>query len=74
MTKEIEIPLCSNVCREYINFSTNHQTYSGKIIKKFTQIGMSNHGETFVVILLNNKSGLFEDSELVVNIKDIYLL
>jgi len=59
---------------EYINFSTNHQTYSGKIIKKFTQIGMSNHGETFVVILLNNKSGLFEDSEIVVNIKDIYLL
>ena len=35
---------------------------------------MNNHGETFVVILLNNKSGLFEDSELVVNIKDIYLL
>ncbi len=59
---------------EYINFSNNGKTYSGKIIKKFIQIGMNDHGETFVVILLNNKSGLFGDSELVVNIKNIYLL
>ena len=27
-----------------------------------------------IVVCINNKSGLFEDSELVVNIKDIYLL
>lgn len=59
---------------EYINFSNNGKTYSGKIIKKFIQIGMNDHGETFAVILLNNKSGLFGDSELVVNIKNIYLL
>lgn len=58
----------------YVNFSNNGETYSGRIIKKFIQIGMRDHGETFVVILLNNKSGLFEHSELVVNIKNIYLL
>jgi hypothetical protein len=56
---------------DYINFRHDNIVKSGRVIKTYTQIGFSDHGKTFVIILLDNNEGLFKKGTIKLEAKNI---
>ena len=46
---------------ERVCFRYDRKDKCGRILKMFTQIGFEDHGKEFVVILLDDSRGLFND-------------
>ena len=59
---------------DYIKFHYENNIKSGKIIKIYTQIGFSDHGKTFAIILLENHRGLFKKGTLKLEVDTIEII
>lgn len=56
---------------QFVSFTYDGRELRGEIIKIYTQIGFSEHGQTFAIIRIEGQKGLFNKNTLRIEINEL---